>query len=1113
MTDPVPDPLAQALAQLDGFRAALGDAAIDAAAEALRRHAPAARGAAAAAPARLRQVSILFADVADSTAMLGRVAPDEAMELLGEAVQGFAEAVQRWGGRVLRYTGDGIKAAFGSQGLHEDEAERAVRAGLQILEQAARHAARVRATLGIADFGVRVGIHTGAVLLGGGPEAERSAMGHAVHLAARMEQSAPVGRLRVSDATWAQVRGLFVADEQPSLQVKGHAAPLRTWLVHGVAEGPEPRVQRGLDGIDAPMVGRDRELAALRSLHARCSAEGRVGFAQVLADAGLGKTRLREEVLRALRLHEGHPGLLQARAQPSTAVQAHGLLHQLLARWFGIRDDIGAESARRRLVDGLVPWLGVDGDAQAAAVAEGDAARIGQLVGMDFAQHPAVQALTGAALRTQAFDALRRALQARAAAAPLLVVLDDLHWADAGSLAFVQALLQPAAVPLVVLVLARPTLREREPALQPAEGVETLTLSLAALAPTDGQALLGALLAGLPTWPAALAERLLPRAAGNPFFLEALVRMLVDDGVIDTRQRPWVLHEDRLAALRVPETLVAVLQARLDALPADELTALQRSSIVGPVFWDAALATIDARAPQALPLLGQRALVQPVPESTFDGTAEHRFVHALLHEVTYGTVLKAERQAGHAAVARWLAERVGERAGEFLALTAEHFERAGDSARALDYWDLAHVDAFRRFANEAALHAADRALAQPALRDPRWRYSLLANRLESLEGMGRSAEAEQVAAEMSAWAEQQDDDAMRADLLASRALVADHHGRSDEAARLADEAVRLGERAADDAAGAALALAHGERAWLATQRHDWPTVEREIAAALQAARRAARTPRRQMGYDGFQHQLRVIQLEALALQGRDADVVTAIEQALIEPGLRLRDRFNFLSRRAPSLRALGRFEEAEATSRQVLDLAGQAGMPRLRVFGLMQLAESALAGGRLGEAGSLADEAESLARSLDDAADAPGIAELQGRIAQAHGRHDEARRRWQDAVTGFVALGRMPEALATRCDLARLDLAEGVRDQALAAVDAVLAEAAPPMPGGAHGLGPAALVAAQAVLAAWGDARANVLLHELRARLDERLAALPDEAARRLLVQRVPHWAAVAALG
>ncbi len=1093
--------LRAAIAQLQAFRATLGDAAVDAAIAALCREAGASTQPPQPQPQRLRQVSILFADVADSTAMLGRVAPDEAMELLGRALQGFADAVQQWGGQVLRYTGDGLKAAFGLQGASEDQAEQAVRAGLQILDGAARHAQQVRESLGVADFGVRVGIHTGPVLLGGGVEDERTAMGHAVHVAARMEQSAPAGRLRISEATWALVRGLFVAEAQPPLQVKGVDEPLRTWLVQGAVAGPEPAARRGVDGVHTPLVGRDDELQALRALHARCGAEARQGLAVVIAEAGVGKTRLRQALLQSLGLREGAVGLLQARAHAALALQPYGLLHQLLARWLGIHDDLGAADARQRLLDGLAPWLG-----DSAAL---DAPRIGQLIGMDFAAHPAVQALAAPALRSQAHAALTRVLHALAARQPLLVVLDDLHWADGGTLDFLRSALGDASpVPLMWLALARPSLLEQGQDLPAPDGLATLQLRLLPLGAQHSAQLLRALLASLPEVPQALAGPLLERSAGNPFFLEALVAMLIDDGVIDTAAAPWRLDASRLATLRVPQTLVAVLQARLDALPPAELSALQRASIVGPVFWREALAAVDAAAPRALPALQRRDLVQARAVSALAGTDEHRFAHALLHEVTYGTVLKAERQAGHAAVARWLADRTAERADEFLALTAEHHERAGDSPQALDCWDRAQLSAYRRHANEDGLRAVARALAQPALTDPRWRYALMANRHELLDRVGRADEARRVADAMAAWAETCDDDAMRADQLVLRMLVADHEGRPDEAERLARHAITLAART-DGAGAAARALAHGELAWLATMRRDWPTVDAAIAAGLDAALVAARQPRRQMGYDGYQRQLRVVQMEALSQQDRHAEVLAAADLGLADPGLSLRDRFNLLLQRAQSAWLLGRVDEAHEGATQTLALARQAGTPRLLSGPQRLLARMALADGRLHEAQALLDAVQAtVAQHLHS--DLPPVHELKGHLALRRGDTPTARTRWTEAAALYAAQGRTAESWSPRAELAALDAEAGHTGEARSAIDTLLAEATA-LDAGPHWRAMAApdLLACHRACAAMADPRAVALREALRARLAEQCAALPDDAARQRLVTAVPHWRVV----
>jgi class 3 adenylate cyclase/tetratricopeptide (TPR) repeat protein len=1099
VTDP-PNALQEALAALECFRTSLGDAAIDAAAAALRQHAPAAGAGLDAAP-RLRQVSVLFADVAESTAMLARVGADEAMDLLGAAVQGFADAVRQWDGDVLRYTGDGIKASFGTRGLREDEAERAVRAGLQILADAARHAERVQRELGIAGFGVRVGVHTGPVLLGGGVEAERSAMGHAVHLAARMEQSAPVGRLRISEGTWALVRGQFVAEEQPPLIVKGHDEPLRTWLVNGVVPDAEAAVQRGLDGADAPMVGRDAELAQLLALHAQTVATRRGAIALVLGEAGIGKTRLRRELLVALGLSEGAPGLLQARAHPSSPLQPYGLLHQLLARHLDLAADLPAAAARERLLAGLAPWL----------PDEAPRAWVGQLIGLDFADHPAVQGLGPSGLRARACDALRDMLHAMAATRPLLLVLDDLHWADEASLAFVQTLLAPAEVPLMLLLLARPTFAERGLALELPPEPAGLRLVLEPLA-AAGQALLDALLQPLADPPPALKPMLLERAQGNPLFLEALVRMLIDDGVIDTQARPWRIDAGRLAALPVPPTLVGVLQARLDALPPAERHALQAASIVGPVFWRDALAAIDAAAPAALDALQRRQLVAARPASAFAPAEEFGFVHQLLHETTYGTVLKPQRREGHARAARWLAARVAQRGGEFLAVIASHHERAGDGAQALEWWDRARQDAGRRFANEAALQFAERALAQPALDDPFWRFMLMSSRRTTLDFLGRP-EAAVVLEEMAAYAEACNDDAMRATLLEHRMLEADHRGEPAAARALAHEVLACARRSGDPRAASSAALAHGELAWLAVQEHRHDEVAAQIEAGLVHARVAARVPPRHGGYAGYEQQLRTIAIESLLVQERHVDALAAIAQALAalgaEPGPY--DRYNLLHRQGVALRRLGRLDEAKVLARETVELALRMGVARVKVEALHATTELARLRGDLDAAEQTLQQAELAAAATDGGFELPRVREQAGHLALARGRPEAACAAWDDAIERLRQQGRPALALQLGCERAALDLALGRPAAALAAVDAALSQAQ--QDGRPHwrALSPEALVAAAEVLVALGDARAAALREALRARLDEQLAAVGTPEERRLL-EGVPHWRAAARL-
>ncbi len=1089
---------AAAIAALNAQRGVLGDAAVDAAITALRAAAPApaapAAPPAAAVPApaaapRLRQASILFADVVGSTALLQHLPADEALAVVSQALAHFAAAVRAEGGEVLRFTGDGLKAAFGTRPGHEDQAEAAVRAGLAIVQAAAAHGARLRASHGLQDFGVRVGVHTGPVVLGGGVEADRSAMGHAVHLAARLEQAAPVGRLRISHETWAQVRGLFRVEPQPPLVVKGHDEPLITYLVDAALPDPERAPRRGLEHVTPPMIGRDAELAALRH-RLGAGADGAPPVAWVIAEAGVGKSRLRRELAAVLGGTQWH-----ARAHPAGALQPFGLLRQLVVRGIGLADDLPAEAARARLVDALAPRLGPDGATQAM--------RLGHLLGLDFGAEPAVQALRGRELRTASLAALA-ALLAPAA----LVVLDDLHWADAESLAVVRELAEGGRVRL--LLLARPPLAEREPALV---APPALVLRLAPLAGADGHRLADALLAPLDAPAPALHALLVQRAAGNPFFMEELVRMLIDDGVIDAAARPWRLDEARLQASRVPGTLVGVLQARLDALPADTLAALQQASIVGPVFWDEALAALDATAPAALPDLRRRAVVVDRDASAIAGAAELAFQHPLLHDVTYGTVLGSVKREGHARAARWLAGRMGDRAGEFLAVAADHFERAGDSAMALEYYERARDEATARFAQQAVLGLLERMLAQPALTSIRYRYKLLTQRFNALEFLGRHAEGIEALQAMTAHAEACDDDAMRADVTTARMLRADHDGRPGEARTLAAQALALAARCPTAHAASAATLAHGELAWLALEQQDFETVRQQLALAFVQARRAATVPAREGGYEAYELQLRVIEIDAWHRQERPLEALHSAEaalQALAAMGRPyLYDRVNLTLQRAAAQRKLGMLDAARAEAEAALALAERMQAPRLITSALLNAAEAALDAGALDEAEARVERLAREAAAPSQVVMRPVVSRLRAELAEAHARHADAAAAWDDAATQYEAQSRAPEALQARARAAAQRHVLG--HDVLGEVKTLLAQAR--ADGRAHwmALSPLALRACHAVLAAAGDPEAGSLAAALQARLAAQLAQFPADDPRRVSLQaHVRAWRGLA---
>ncbi|MDP3612373.1 MAG: adenylate/guanylate cyclase domain-containing protein, partial [Rubrivivax sp.] len=614
--------LQAAIEALVAQRATLGDEVLELVTAPLR-----ARLSSLLRPAGLqhRQVTVLFADVVGSTVLAQGMDAEETLAILSTTLRRMADIVQAHQGRVLRFTGDGVKAAFGMDEAREDDAERAVRAGLAILAAGREQAEVAQRQHGITDFAVRVGVHTGDVALGAGVEADNTAMGAAVNIAARMEQTALPGTLRISHDTWSQVRGLFDLQAQAPLQVKGIDAPMVTYLVSGALERSVANVERGLQGLRTPMVGRSAELQRLLDAVSHARETRHLQVLTLLGDAGLGKSRL----LRELTARLNDCRVLALRSQPDGMLRPWGLLRSLLATQFSVADTDSAEVARRKVEGGLSPWFNERG--------EGQAQLIGQLSGLDFGDSPHVRGLDPRSLRDQAFDALRAYLQALAAQGPLpVLIIEDLHWADDGSLDLLQHLLaHAAALPLALVMTARPTLLARRPDWATPEA----TVPLSPLAAADGDTLAAVLLQRIAPPPPMLTELIVRRAEGNPYYMEELVRRLIDDGVIVTGHPHWTVQADRLDTLRLPTTLVGLLQARLDALPAAERQAARQASIVGHVFWDDALQALDARAPQALPALQRAAFVKARDTSDFEGTPERQFDHHLLHQVTYDTLL------------------------------------------------------------------------------------------------------------------------------------------------------------------------------------------------------------------------------------------------------------------------------------------------------------------------------------------------------------------------------------------------------------------------------------------------------------------------------------------
>jgi predicted ATPase/class 3 adenylate cyclase len=1068
--------LAKAIAALEAQRAVLGDAVIDAALAPLRQQLADQQ---AAAPRR-RLVSVLFLDVVGSTALSQSLDPEDVLDIMDSALQSFSAVVERHGGKVLQYAGDSVLAAFGGDVAREDDAERAVRAGLDLLAEADAQATRVQREHGQGGFGIRVGVHTGQVLLGGGVDEEGTIRGFTVNIAARLEQSAPPGRLRISQSTWHHVRGVFDVEAQTPLQVKGQDEPLHSYLVLRA----RPRVfrvpMRGIDGAETPLVGRERELTQLVAAFEDTMRERRLHAVTVLADAGLGKSRLMHELQHRLETHAQTCWLLLGRSQPGSQLQPYGLLRDVLAWRLQIADSDTGESARQRLVEGVAPLFAEDGELQAEL--------LGQLIGMDFSASPRLQGVLNEArlLRDRAFVAFTGYVQRLAASdgSPVVMLLDDLHWADDASLDWLQQLQKSSELPLLLVMGARPALLERRPAWGEGEAPQQ-RIALTPLGDAQRRALTSALLSRLPDAPESLRTLIETQAEGNPFYAEELVKMLIDDGVIVVEGQAWRVLPDRLREARIPGTLTGVLQARLDALSTLERRALQMASVVGPVFWDDALRTLDPAALPSLPALQRKAMVEARTESAFSGTREESFQHHLLHQVTYDTVLRAERRDAHARTAAWLAERVGDREAEYLAVTAEHYDRAGDKTRAVDWYWRAAQAANRRFATDTALSYMRRLLAMPELSDPSFRfkvvhamslaYGLLAQREQEAEALREAL----------ALADRLGDDALRAMTLTNQALLADRNGDRVAAQALAAQGAALA-----DSSGAfdTMALAHGELAWLANERGEFATAQEQVEIGLRAARRAAEAMR-ESHHDLYEIQLLLV-AASIHVTAHDPDRrAEALEKAvrLVDPNRHQRvagSCHEFLAELAMELcdpdTAARHIGELDTLARLTGVAMHAAKVPAQRAdLALLlgdydeallqgQAAELVYAriGNPFGQAASLVQQAEALARMDDVAASREALT----RALQFH-----------ESISAFV------EVRVSRLLIADSWRAEGDVAHALAAVQAELPEIRAIHSLGATQAALRARMATYRVLAAANDPEAahqlELAMHELEGRL------------------------------
>jgi class 3 adenylate cyclase/tetratricopeptide (TPR) repeat protein len=599
-------------------------------------------------------VSVLFADLVGFTARSEASDPEDVRAILRRYHRHLKQEIERFGGKVEKFVGDAVMAVFGAPAAHEDDAERAVRAALRIVETVDE----LNHEQPDLDLAVRVAVNTGeaVVALAARPEeGEGMVAGDVVNTAARLQQAAPVGGVVVGEATWRSTRYVAEYKELEPVDLKGKAAPVRLWQAKEARSRVKAERPRA-----TPFVGRKGELAALQEVFTRGIEARSVDLVTIIGEPGAGKSRLVAELRAFVDERAELVSWRQGQCLPYGEGITFWALGEIVKAEAGILESDGPDQAAAKLATALAATF------EDAAEREWLQSGLAPLVGASTA------AMDAAGERGASFTAWRRFFEAVGARRPLVLVFEDLHWGDTALVEFVEHLVEWASdVALLVVCTARPELYDRHPAWGAGKRAST-TVALQPLSDDETMSLI-----------AALTERALPpdtqaallgRAGGNPLFAEEFVRMLRDRG------------NGAAGDVLVPETVQALIAARLDALSPAQKSLAHDASVVGEIFWAGALASMggldELAVERGLHELARKELVRPVRTSSVQGQAEFSFWHILVRDVAYGQIPRLARIEKHRAAAAWIERIAGERVTDHAELLAHHYEQALELAQA-----------------------------------------------------------------------------------------------------------------------------------------------------------------------------------------------------------------------------------------------------------------------------------------------------------------------------------------------------------------------------------------------------------------------------------------------
>jgi class 3 adenylate cyclase/tetratricopeptide (TPR) repeat protein len=643
-------------------------------------------------PEERKLVTVLFADIVGSTELGLAHDPEVVRATLSRAFDAASEVLRGHGGTVEKFIGDAVMAVFGVPAAHDDDPDRAVRAAFALRSRI--EAPRVG---GGPELRVRVGVNSGEAVTGTARDAQFLVTGPAVNAAARLQQSAAPGEIVVGELTRQLTAGGVRYGDAREVAAKG-IGRLAAWPAEELTTAM-PEQHRGLPGLRAPLIGRDRELRLLLDAHVGLAGREQAHLVTVYGPAGSGKSRLVNELLDRIGRERARSG----RCLPYGEGITYYAVQLILRADAGIDLADPLDEALRKLRAAALDAFGEDVEDADAVVR-----RVSVLAGLERSDQ-ALPEVSSQDLKEELSWGLRRYLERRAVPSPLVLVFEDIHWAEPGLLDLIEHLAEWSRAPLLLVCLARPDFREVR-ANWGSGAANATVVTLAPLTPEDTRRLIGELLA-IDDLPEQLRGEVVSRAEGNPLYVEEFLRMLMETGRIERRGGRWTASAS-IATVEVPPTLQGLITARLDRVAPEVKRLLQRASLAGRLFSTAALTALGDGEPPDPELLRdaiRRDLLLEADERALGSGRVFRFKHVLIRDVAYSTVPKSDRSRLHDRYGRWLEASLGDRRHEIADIVAHHAEQAFLLARELG---AAGTDELGRRALDLLLEAARNAYAR-----------------------------------------------------------------------------------------------------------------------------------------------------------------------------------------------------------------------------------------------------------------------------------------------------------------------------------------------------------------------------------------------------------------